>query len=49
MSTAQLIQGNEACVKGALAAGCSFYGGYPITPSSEIAEQMVRLLPKRGG
>ena len=49
MSTAQLIQGNEACVKGALAAGCSFYGGYPITPSSEIAEHMVRLLPKTGG
>jgi 2-oxoglutarate/2-oxoacid ferredoxin oxidoreductase subunit alpha len=49
MSAAQLIQGNEACVKGALAAGCSFYGGYPITPSSEIAEQMVRLLPKQGG
>ncbi len=49
MSGAQLIQGNEACVKGALAAGCSFYGGYPITPSSEIAEHMVRLLPDRGG
>lgn len=49
MSAAQLLQGNEACVKGALAAGCSFYGGYPITPSSEIAEQMVRLLPKQGG
>ncbi len=45
MSGAQLIQGNEACVKGALAVGCRFYGGYPITPSSEIAEQMVRLLP----
>ena len=49
MSQAQLIQGNEACVKGALAAGCRFYGGYPITPSSEIAEQMVRLLPDAGG
>ncbi len=49
MSKAQLIQGNEACVKGALAAGCRFYGGYPITPSSEIAEQMVRLLPDAGG
>ncbi len=48
-TTAQLIQGNEACVKGALAAGCRFYGGYPITPSSEIAEQMVRLLPDVGG
>jgi len=45
MSGAQLIQGNEACVKGALAVGCRFYGGYPITPSSEIAEHMVRLLP----
>jgi len=49
MSRSQLIQGNEACVRGALAAGCRFYGGYPITPSSEIAELMVRLLPDRGG
>ncbi|MFV1960230.1 MAG: 2-oxoacid:acceptor oxidoreductase subunit alpha [Acidimicrobiia bacterium] len=45
MSDAQLVQGNEACARGALAAGCRFYGGYPITPSSEIAEHMVRLLP----
>jgi len=49
MTGAQLVQGNEACVKGALAAGCSFYGGYPITPSSEIAEHMVRHLPENGG
>ncbi len=49
LAQAQLIQGNEACVKGALAAGCRFYGGYPITPSSEIAEHMVRLLPDVGG
>jgi 2-oxoglutarate ferredoxin oxidoreductase subunit alpha len=49
MSTPQLIQGNEACARGALAAGCRFYGGYPITPSSEIAEHMVRLLPDAGG
>lgn len=49
MSTAKLVQGNEACVKGALAAGCTFYGGYPITPSSEIAEHMVRALPGAGG
>jgi len=49
MSKAKLVQGNEACVKGALAAGCTFYGGYPITPSSEIAEQMVRALPDAGG
>ncbi len=49
MTVAQLVQGNEACVKGALAAGCNFYGGYPITPSSEIAEHMVRRLPEAGG
>ena len=49
MSESQLVQGNEACARGALAAGCSFYGGYPITPSSEIAEYMVRELPKVGG
>ncbi|GMQ84994.1 MAG: 2-oxoacid:acceptor oxidoreductase subunit alpha [Acidimicrobiia bacterium] len=49
MSETQLVQGNEACAKAALAAGCRFYGGYPITPSSEIAEHMVRLLPDAGG
>jgi len=49
MSEARLVQGNEACALGAVAAGCRFYGGYPITPSSEIAEQMVRLLPGVGG
>jgi 2-oxoglutarate ferredoxin oxidoreductase subunit alpha len=47
--TAQLIQGNRACALGALAAGCRFYAGYPITPSSEIAEIMSRELPKLGG
>lgn len=49
MSRAKLVQGNEACVKGALAVGCKFYGGYPITPSSEIAEHMVRAMPEVGG
>ncbi len=39
-------QGNEAVVEGALIAGCSFYGGYPITPSSEIMEGMAVRLPK---
>ena len=38
--------GNEAVVEGALLAGCSFYGGYPITPSSEIMEIMASRLPK---
>ncbi len=47
--SARLLQGNEACALGALAAGCRFYGGYPITPSTEIAEIMARELPKVGG
>jgi 2-oxoglutarate ferredoxin oxidoreductase subunit alpha len=47
--TVQLIQGNNACALGALAAGCRFYAGYPITPSSEIAEFLARELPKVGG
>jgi len=42
-------QGNEACAYGAIKAGCRFYAGYPITPSSEIAETMARELPKVGG
>lgn len=42
-------QGNEALAYGALAAGCRFFGGYPITPSSEIAEIMAEELPKRNG
>ncbi len=45
----RLIQGNEACAYGALYAGCRFYAGYPITPSSEIMEIMSRELPKIGG
>ncbi|MFH1227103.1 MAG: 2-oxoacid:acceptor oxidoreductase subunit alpha [Planctomycetota bacterium] len=43
------IQGNEACVLGAIAAGCRFYAGYPITPSSEIMEHMAVKLPEAGG
>jgi 2-oxoglutarate ferredoxin oxidoreductase subunit alpha len=43
------IQGNEICAYGALAAGCRFFAGYPITPSSEIAEIMAKELPKVGG
>jgi 2-oxoglutarate/2-oxoacid ferredoxin oxidoreductase subunit alpha len=45
----QFMQGNRACALGALAAGCRFYAGYPITPSSEIAEILSRELPKVGG
>jgi 2-oxoglutarate ferredoxin oxidoreductase subunit alpha len=43
------LQGNHACALGAVAAGCRFYAGYPITPSSEIAERMALELPKLGG
>jgi 2-oxoglutarate ferredoxin oxidoreductase subunit alpha len=45
----KLMQGNEAVSWGALAAGCRFFGGYPITPSTEIAEMLSRELPKVGG
>ena len=43
------MTGNEACAEGAIAAGCRFFAGYPITPSSEIAEILARELPKVGG
>jgi 2-oxoglutarate ferredoxin oxidoreductase subunit alpha len=45
----QLLQGNHACALGAIGAGCRFYAGYPITPSSEIAECMSRELPTYDG
>lgn len=44
-----LLQGNEACAQGALYAGCNFFGGYPITPSTEVAEVLSVELPKKGG
>lgn len=45
----KLLQGNEACVYGALYAKMNFYAGYPITPSTEIAEVSSELLPRVGG
>jgi 2-oxoglutarate ferredoxin oxidoreductase subunit alpha len=45
----QFIQGDMACVYGGLLAGVSFFGGYPITPASEVAEGMARRLPRVGG
>lgn len=45
----RLIQGNEACTEGAIAAGCRFFAGYPITPSTEIAEHLSDKLPRVGG
>lgn len=49
MRKAMLMQGNEAVALGAIEAGVRFFGGYPITPSTEIAEKMAELLPKVGG
>ena len=48
-SRLEFWQGNTACAEGALAAGCNFFGGYPITPSTEVAEHMAVKLPKKGG
>lgn len=45
----RFVQGNEACVEGALYAGVDFFAGYPITPSTEIAEILSKKLPERGG
>lgn len=45
----KLMQGNEACVDAAIAAGMKFYAGYPITPSTEIAELSAEKLPRIGG
>jgi 2-oxoglutarate ferredoxin oxidoreductase subunit alpha len=45
----RFVQGNEACVEGALYAGLNFYAGYPITPSTEIAEILSGRLPQSGG
>jgi 2-oxoglutarate ferredoxin oxidoreductase subunit alpha len=45
----QFIQGDKAFVYGALLAGCRFFAGYPITPATEVAEEMSKLLPLLGG
>ena len=47
--TLKFVQGNEACVEGALYAGVDFFAGYPITPSTEVAELLSYRLPQRGG
>ena len=43
------MMGNFACVEAALVAGCRFYAGYPITPSSEIFERACTRFPQLGG
>ena len=47
--SARLMQGDEACAEGSIAAGCRFFAGYPITPATEIAEVLARRLPQVGG
>ena len=49
MTTTSFMHGNEAAAEGAIAAGCRFYAGYPITPSTEIAEILSGRLPEVGG
>lgn len=44
----RLVQGNEACAHASLYAGCNFYAGYPITPSSEIMEILSHEMPRQG-
>jgi len=48
-NTLKFVQGNEACVEAALYAGLDFFAGYPITPSTEIAELLAYRLPQTGG
>lgn len=43
------LEGNEAMAWGALAAGCTFFAGYPITPATSVYQTMLKLLPPRGG
>jgi len=49
MTGVYFMQGNIACAEGALAAGCRFFAGYPITPATEIAEHLARRMPEVGG
>ena len=49
MNNPRLMQGNQACAEGMIAAGVRFFAGYPITPSTEVAEIMAEELPKIGG
>jgi 2-oxoglutarate ferredoxin oxidoreductase subunit alpha len=43
------MQGDIACAEGAICAGCRFFGGYPITPATEVAQRMSERLPLVGG
>ncbi|MEE9555129.1 MAG: 2-oxoacid:acceptor oxidoreductase subunit alpha [candidate division Zixibacteria bacterium] len=49
LTGAHYLDGNHACAEGAIAAGCKFFGGYPITPSTEIAERFAKRIPMLNG
>jgi 2-oxoglutarate ferredoxin oxidoreductase subunit alpha len=49
LTGSHFMHGDHACAEGAIAAGCRFFAGYPITPSTEIAERLARRLPEVGG
>ena len=49
MSGEHFMLGDHACAEGALAAGLEFFGGYPITPSTEVMERLAHRLPRVGG
>jgi len=49
MTGTHFVMGNFACAEGAIAAGCEFAAGYPITPASEIINRLARRLPELGG
>jgi 2-oxoglutarate ferredoxin oxidoreductase subunit alpha len=49
LTGAHFMNGDVACAEGAIAAGCRFFGGYPITPATEIAEHLAERMPEFGG
>ena len=49
LSGIHFMNGDNACAEGAIAAGCRFFAGYPITPATEIAERMAQRMPEIGG
>ena len=49
MTGTHFMMGNLACAEGAIAAGCDFAAGYPITPATEIVNRLASRLPKLGG
>ena len=49
LTGAHFMNGDVACAEGAIAAGCRFFAGYPITPATEIAEHLAERMPEFGG